>query len=524
MRVLVTDNLSSRGLQILKEAGFEVSVKEKPSPEELKRLIADYDALIVRSSTKVTSEVLQAARGLKGIGRAGVGVDNIDLEAATAKGIVVMNTPGGNTVTAAEHTFSLLLALAKHIPEASASLKAGRWAKDKFVSVEVAGKTLGIIGLGRIGTEVARRAKGLLMRVIAYDPFISQEAAAALGVELCDLPDLYRRSDFITIHTPLTPETTRLIDRETIAQMKDGVRIINCARGGIVDEEALYEAMKSGKIAGAALDVFEKEPCTYTPLFQLETFIGTPHLAGTSQEARESVSTEIATQIVDYLQRGILRNAVNAPSIEPELLKKLQPYLILAEKLGRLESQLSEGRMEEIRIDYRGEIANYDLKPLTVAVVKGVMDPIREDVNYVNALPLAKIRGIRVVETKSTEEADYASLITVRIKTDKGVSEVAGTLFGRREPRVVRIDEFPLEAVPEGYLLVFSNLDVPGVIGRIGTLLGQNQVNIAGMHLGRERQGGRAVSVLNVDAPIPLPVLEEIRKMPNLVYAKLVNV
>jgi len=468
--------------------------------------------------------VLKAAKRLKVIGRAGVGVDNVDLETATAKGVVVMNTPGVSTTTTAEHTFALLLALAKNIPQAAASLREGRWEKGRFISVELAGKTLGIVGLGRIGTEVAKRAKGFLMRVIAYDPFLSPEALTAVGVELVDFAELCRRSDFISIHTPLTSETYRMINRETIAQMKDGIRIINCARGGIVDEEALYEAIASGKVAGAALDVFEEEPLTRSPLFTVGSFIGTPHLGAASEEAQESVSVEIAQQIVDYLERGIIRNAVNAPSIEPELLKKIQPFLTLAEKLGRLESQLCEGRMEEIRIDYRGEIANYDLRPLNAAVVKGVMDPFREDVNYVNALPLAKARGIRVVESMSTEEVDYASLITVGIKTDKGFSEVAGTLFGWREPRVVRIDEYHLEAVPEGYLLVFSNLDVPGVIGKIGTLLGQNNVNIAGMHLGRERLGGMAVAVLNVDAPIPPHVLEEVRKMPNLFYAKLVKV
>lgn len=525
MRILVTDNLSPKGIELLKAADdFQVDVRGRLSPEELQDIIGDYDALIVRSGTKVTAKILEAAKNLKIIGRAGVGVDNIDLEAATAKGIVVMNTPGSSSITTAEHTFSLMLALAKNIPQADASLKGGRWEKGKFVSVELAGKTLGIVGLGRIGTEMAKRAKGFLMKVIAYDPFISPEVAASLGVELVDFVELCRRSDFISLHTPLTPETYRMISRETLALMKDGVRIINCARGGIVDEEALYEAMKAGKVVGAAFDVFEKEPCTQSPLFSLENFIGTPHLGAASEEAQESVSVEIAQQIMDYLTKGIIRNAVNAPSIEPELLKKLQPFLTLAEKLGRLVSQLSEGRMEHILIEYRGEIATYDLRPLAAAIVKGVMDPIREDVNYVNALPLAKARGIRVVESKSTEEADYASLITVGIKTDRDVRVVAGTLFGRRDLRVVRIDEFPLEAVPEGYLLVFSNLDVPGVIGRIGTLLGQNRVNIAGMHLGRERPGGRAVSVVNVDQPIPPHVLEEIRRMPNIVYAKLVKV
>jgi len=527
MKVLATDNLSEKGIEVLRNAkGMEVDVKNKLSPEELLACIPDYHALVVRSATKVTAKVLEVAKKLKVVGRAGVGVDNIDVEAATAKGVVVMNTPGGNTITAAEHTISLMLALAKNIPQATASMREGKWEKSKFLNVEVYDKVLGIVGLGRIGSEVAKRARGLAMKVIAYDPYISTDAAGSLGVELVDLPELFLRSDFITIHTPLTAETRNLIDKKAIASMKDGVRIINCARGGIVDEAALYEALKSRKVGGAALDVFEREPLTESPLVDLDNFICTPHLGAATEEAQENVAIAIAQQIVDYLTQGVIRNAVNAPSLEPELLKKLKPYLILAEKLGRFESQLSEGRMEEIRIGYRGEIAGFDCAPLTVAVVKGVLDPILvgEEVNAVNALPWAKARGIRVVESKSTVEEDFASLITVGIKTDRGWSEVAGTLFSRQDPRVVWIDEFHLEAIPEGFLLVFSNLDVPGVIGRIGTLLGQNQVNIAGMQLGRERPGGRAVSVVNVDSPIPPEVMEEIRRLPNIVYAKLVKV
>ncbi len=525
MRILVTDGLSLRGIEVLRQAEkFEVDVRERLSTDALLACIDNYDGLIVRSATKVTAPVLQATRRLKVVGRAGVGVDNVDVEAATARGILVMNAPSGNTLTTAEHTFSLLLALAKNVPQATASLKNGRWEKKAFVSVEVAGKTLGVIGLGRIGSEVARRAKGFAMRVIAYDPFISEEAAAALGVELVELADLLRRADFITIHTPMTPETHHLIDGSAIAQMKTGVRVVNCARGGIIDEGALYDALKAGKVAGAALDVFEQEPNTNSPLFELTNFICTPHLGASSEEAQENVAVEIAQQIVDYLQKGIIRNAVNAPSMDPELYKVLQPYLTLSEKLGRLGSQLAEGRMHEVRIDYRGEIAGYDAAPLTAAVVKGALDPFMEDaVNYVNALALAKGRSIRVIESKVLEEADYTSLITVTIRSDRGTSEVAGTLFSRREPRVVQINEFRLEAIPEGHLLIFSNLDVPGVIGTIGTLLGKHKVNIAGMQLGRERPGGRALSVVNVDSPIPAHVMEEIRRLPNIVFVKLVK-
>jgi D-3-phosphoglycerate dehydrogenase len=525
MRILVTDGLSPRGLEVLRAAEkFEVDARERTSADDLLASVGDYDGLIVRSATKVTASVLQAGRRLKVVGRAGVGVDNVDVEAATARGVLVMNAPSGNILTTAEHTFSLLLALAKNVPQATASMKGGRWEKRAFVSVEVAGKTLGVIGLGRIGAEVARRAKGFAMQVIAYDPFIAEEAATALGVALVDLPDLLRRSDFITIHTPLTPETHHVIDANAFDQMKTGVRIINCARGGIIDETALYEALKSGKVAGAAMDVFEEEPNTSSPLLKLNNFICTPHLGAASEEAQENVSIEIARQIVDYLQRGIIRNAVNAPSMDPELYKVLQPFLTLSEKLGRLASQLAEGRMQEIKIDYQGDIAGYDAAPLTAAVVKGALDHFMEDaVNYVNALALAKGRSIRVVESKVMQEADYTSLITVAVTSDRGTREVAGTLFSRREPRVVRIDEFRLEAIPEGYLLIFSNLDVPGVIGTIGTLLGRNKVNIAGMQLGRERPGGRAVSVVNVDTPVPPHVMDEIRSLPNIVFAKLVK-
>ena len=526
MRVLVTDDLSPRGVEVLRQIpDIQVDVRPKTKPEDLVQIIEQYDALIVRSATKVTADAIQAGKQLKVIGRAGVGVDNVDVEVATAQGIVVMNTPTGNTITTAEHTMSLLLALAKNVPQAVGSLKRGQWAKGKFLNVELYNKTLGIIGLGRIGSEVAKRAKGFAMRIIAYDPFISAEVASRIGVELTDPEEVYRQADFITLHVPFGPDTYHMINRETISQMKPGVRIVNCARGGIVEEEALYDAMVTGHVAGAAFDVFEDEPATTSPLLSLENFIGTPHLGAATAEAQENVAVAIAQQVADYLTRGIILNSVNTPSIEPELLAKIQPYLTLAEKLGRLDSQLAEGRFQEIRIDYTGEVASYDTSPLTAVVVKGVLDSITSGaINMVNALPFARQRGIRVVESKSSQEEDYTSLISVVIQTDRGQCVVAGTLFSRREPRVVRIDEFSLEAVPEGHLLVFSNLDVPGVIGKIGTLLGQNGVNIAGMNLGREKPGGQALSVVNVDSPIPTPVLDEIRRMPNIVYAKVVKV
>ncbi len=525
LHVLVTDHLSSRGVELLRQtSGLEVEVRNGLPPEALKVHLAGADALIVRSATRVSADLLEAAPRLRVIGRAGVGVDNVDQEAATARGIVVMNTPGGNTVSAAEHTLALLLSLAKHIPQASASMKAGKWEKSRFRSVELAGKTLGVIGLGRIGTEVAKRAKAFNMNVLAYDPFLAAPAAQALGVELAELQEVLRQADILTLHTPLTPETTNLIRAETIARMKDGVRIVNCARGGIVNEADLHAALVSGKVAGAALDVFAQEPITDSPLFGLPNFISTPHLAAASEEAQEAVAVEIAQQVVDYLTKGIIRNAVNAPSIPLETLRTLQPYLTLAEKLGRLTSQLAEGRLAEIHLAYRGEIGELNCVPLTVAAVKGVLDPTHDSVNMVNALTIARARGIRVTETKSSEPSDFSGLIGVTLQTDRGCTETAGTVFNGLDPRVVQIDGLRLEAVLEGYLLVFSNLDVPGVIGRIGTLLGQSGVNIAGMRLGRERRGGRAVSVVNVDDPIPGPILDEVRRLPNIVYAKLVRV
>ena len=525
IRVLVTDHLAQRGVDLLKETpGVEVEVRNDLTPAALAECCRTADALIVRSASRVTAELLAAAPRLKAVGRAGVGVDNVDLDAATARGVVVMNTPGGNAISAAEHTLSMLLSLAKNIPQASASMKEGKWEKGRFLSTELSGKVLGIVGLGRIGSEVARRAKAFNLRILVHDPYVSAERAEALGVELVELPDLYRQSDFVTIHVPGTEETKNLIRADTIAQMKDGVRIVNCARGGIVNEVDLCAALQSGKVAGAALDVFAQEPVTDSPLFRLPNFISTPHLGAASEEAQEAVAVEIAQQVLDYLQKGLIRNAVNAPSVPLETLRKLQPYLALGEKLGRLASQLSEGRLAEIRLSFQGDIAALDCAPLTAATVQGVLAPIHDHVNMVNALPLARTRGIRILESKSTTPTDFASLISLGLITDRHTSEVAGTLYSQKDPRLVKIDGFRVEAVLDGLLLIYCNLDVPGVIGRIGTLLGQHGVNIAGMQLGRQERGGRAVAVVNVDDAIPAPVLDEIRRIPNIVYAKSVRV
>ena len=525
MRIVVTDHLAQRGIDVLRQTpGFDVEVRNDLTPTALRECCRPADGLIVRSATRVTAELLSSAPRLKVVGRAGVGVDNVDLEAATARGVVVMNTPGGNTISAAEHTLSLLLGLAKNIPQASASMKEGKWEKGRFLSTELSGKVLGVIGLGRIGSEVVRRAKAFDMRILVHDPYVSSDRAQTLGVELVELPDLYRQADFLTIHVPGTEATKNLICRDTIAQMKDGVRIVNCARGGIINEVDLCEALRSSKVAGAALDVFAKEPMTDSPLFGLPNFISTPHLAASSEEAQEAVAAEIVQQVIDYLQKGLIRNAINAPSIPVEILRKLQPYLALGEKLGRLGSQLAEGRLAEIRLSFQGDIAAFDCAPLTAAIVQGVLAPMHDHVNMVNALPLAKTRGVRVVESKSSELTDFASLISVSLVTDRHRSEVSGTLFHHRDPRLVEIDGFRVEAVLDGLLLIYSNMDVPGIIGRIGTMLGQHGVNIAGMQLGRQERGGRAVAVVNVDDVIPGPVLDEIRRIPNIVYAKVARV
>ena len=524
-KVLVTDGLHKAGVEALRHEGLLVEVVPALPEPELCLRIADCHGLIVRSATRVTAKVLEAAKELVVVGRAGAGVDNIDVETASARGVIVMNTPGANTIAVAEHTVGLLLALARKLPQAHGALKQGRWQKDRFAGVELYGKVLGIIGLGRIGSEVARRALGLRMQVIAYDPYLTAEAARKIGVDLVELDELFARADFISLHSPLTKETRNFLGPREFARMKDGVRLINCARGGLINEAALMEAIKGGKVAGAALDVFEQEPLPPDhPLLGLEQVILTPHLAASTEEAQAQVALAIAQQVADVLARGITRNAVNVPSVDAETYRELAPFLTLTEKMGSFLGQLAEGRMHEVRIEYAGEVTGLKTEILTVTLLKGLLTAIlEENVTDVNAPYLARARGIRVVETATSESDVYASLIVGALSTDKGTWQVAGTLFHKREPRIVRIDGYPLEALPSGWMLVFSNLDVPGVIGRIGTLCGRYQINIAGMQLGRERRGGRAVSILNLDDPIPDPVLAEIRAMPDIVFAKLVK-
>lgn len=525
MKVLISDNLSKQGVDILKNAGLEVDARAKTSVDELMSIIGDYDALIIRSATKVNEQLLDAAKKLKIVGRAGSGLDNVDIPASTKRGVIVMNTPGGNTITTAEHTIGMLFAAARYIPQAAASLKQGQWEKKKFMGIELNGKTLGIIGIGNIGGVVANRAQGLKMNVIAFDPFISPEKVKEMGIELVSMDELYKRADFISIHTPLTKETNNLINKDTIAKMKNGVRILNCARGGIINEQDLYEALKSGKVAAAAFDVFEKEPPENNPLLALDNFIGTPHLGASTEEAQENVAVAIAEQIVDYLVRGTIRNAVNVPSVPADILPKLQPFITLGERLGSFESQLYEGALTEVIVEYRGEVAELNVAPITIAILKGLLTPIlTQTVNYVNAPIIAKERGVNVKESKVSEVEDFTSLITLKVKSGSKTSVVSGTLYNKKEPRIVQIDEFPIEAVPEGYMLILYNNDKPGVIGNIGGILGKNNINIARMQFGRVTQGGKAISVVGIDTPVSPSLLEDIKKLPNVLSVRQIKI
>jgi D-3-phosphoglycerate dehydrogenase len=525
MKVLISDNLSPVGVEILKKAGLDVDARSKTSVEEIEKIIGDFDALIIRSATKVTAGLLEKAGKLKVVGRAGSGLDNVDIPAATKKGVAVMNTPGGNTVTTAEHTIGMIFASARMIPQAYASLKAGKWEKKKFEGVELYDKVIGIVGLGAIGGVVANRAIGLGMKVLAYDPFISPEKAKSLGIELADLPTIYKKSDFITIHTPKTKETANLINKNTIAQMKDSVRIINCARGGIVNEQDLYEALKSGKVAAAAFDVFDKEPPENHPLLSLDNFIATPHLGASTVEAQENVAVAVAEQIVDYLIAGTIRNAVNVPSVPADQLPALSPYINLAERMGLFIGQITEGGLTQATVEYSGEVANLKQEPITLAALKGILTPtLQENVNYVNAPLIAKDRGIDVKVSKSTGTSEYTSLITVRLKTGGGEVSVAGTLNSRKEPRIIQVDNFPMETVPDGAMLVLMNNDKPGVIGGIGTILGQNGINIARMQFGREQQGGLAMSVVSIDSTVSDELMSRIRQLPNVLSVKQIRI
>lgn len=520
MKVLVSDPISKKGLDVLRSnKEIKVDVKTHLSPQELGDAVKDCHGLIVRSATKVTADIIKKASKLMVIGRAGIGLDNVDINCATKKGIVVMNAPEGNVITTAEHTISLMLALSRNIPQATASMKRGLWEKKKFQGREIFNKTLGIIGIGRIGKVVADRAMGLKMNVIGYDPYIAPEAIQKIGIELVSLDELYRRSDYITIHTPRTKETSGLINRRAFKKMKNGVRIINCARGGIVDEKDLHEAIINGKVSGAALDVFEVEPPKDNPLLQLDNFICSPHLGASTTEAQENVAVNIAQQVIDYLLHGVIRNAVNVPSVSGEIMSQLSPYLVLAEKLGSFHSQMAKGGIEEVFIEYIGDVAELDSTPITISALKGLLTPImKHAVNFVNAPIIAKERGIRVVESRSTAD-DFTNLITLNIRTTKENNVVSGTIFGKKEPRIVRINSFRLEAAPEGHMLLIHNVDRPGVIGRIGVTLGRHNINIARMHVGQETEKGRNIILLTTNVPVSEKVLKKVLELPDVLSA-----
>jgi D-3-phosphoglycerate dehydrogenase len=524
-KILVSDPLSKRGLEILDKAkDLNYDLKPGLSPEELKKIIPAYDAIIIRSETKLRADIIEAGDRLKVIGRAGIGLDNVDLHAATKKGIVVMNTPQENAIAAAEHTIAMMLSISRKIPQATASMKGGKWEKKKFLGVELNHKTLGLIGIGVIGTIVADRARGLKMKVIGYDPYLSKEVAEKKGVELVSVDELLSKSDFISVHTPLTDETRNLIDKNSFRKMKKGIILINCARGGIINEKDLHEAIKEGKVAGAALDVFETEPAIGNPLLELEEIIGTPHLGASTGEAQENVSIAIAQQVVDYLLLGEARNAVNMPAVSPDILPFLRPYLRLGEKLGSFLAQISNYAIEEVLIEYHGEVVEFGTTPLTISVLKGLLTPyVGETVNYVNAQVMAKERGMRITESTSTKAEDFASLIAITTRSKMEQNYIAGALFGRKELRIVKLNDFLIEAIPEGHILLVNNYDRPGVIGNIGMALGSRNINIATMQFGRDQMGGYAISLLHLDASLPPGMLGEILRLPNIISVRQIN-
>jgi D-3-phosphoglycerate dehydrogenase len=527
-KVLVSDKLHEKGVEILKNAeNIDVDVKVGMTKEELKEVISQYHGIVIRSATKLTKDVLECATNLKAIGRAGIGVDNVDIPTATEKGIVVMNTPQGNTITTAEHTISMMMALSRNIPQATASLKSGKWEKSKFMGTELFNKTLGIVGLGNIGTIVANRALGLKMKVIGFDPYISEENAAKKGVKLVSLETLFKESDYITLHTPLTKTTKNLINKDTFKIMKNGVRIICCARGGIVNEDDLAEALESGKVAGAAFDVFSQEPPDFNhPLFKSDKFICTPHLGASTKEAQYNVAIAVSEQMVDFLNYGIIKNALNVPSVSSEELQILKPYIKLGEKMGSFITQMCKDScgFTDIHIEYFGEVAKYDISPITLSVLKGLLTPIMgENVNFVNAPVAAKERGIKINESKNTEGKNFSSSIVVSTNTADGKQSIEGALFGKKDIRIVSINNFRVETEPTGHIILLYNYDRPGVIGNIGSFLGKNNINIGNMQFGRESIGGMAISIVQTDHEISREILEELKKLPNVVTATLIE-
>jgi D-3-phosphoglycerate dehydrogenase len=524
MKILISDPIEQSCVDILTREGFQVDAKPGISPEEIKRIIPEYAALIVRSGTKVTADIIEEAKAMKVIGRAGAGVDNINVEAASRHGIIVMNTPGGNTISTAEHTVSMLLSLSRNIPQANMSLLSGKWERKKFMGTELMGKTLGIIGVGKIGREVASRCRAFGMTVIGYDPVLASDVASKLDVELVPLEEIFRRSDFISVHTPLTDETRGILNEKTFKLCKKGVRVINCARGGIIDEAALLDALNSGQVAGAALDVFVVEPPTSNPLLQHPRLIATPHLGASTEEAQEKVAIQIAEQIADALHDRGISGAVNAVAFQSSIPAELKPYLILAEKLGSLQAQVMKGKLRELTIEARGELLQKHIELLTTGVLKGFFSKMMsQPVNYINAPVLAESMGIRISEKKERDGENYTHLLSVEYSTDQEKRSFAGTVFGTTNPRFVRIDAFYFEVIPEGYLLFYTNTDKPGMLAQVGSILAAGKINIAGLSLGRTGIGEKALSVVSVDSPISENMLREIKSIQGVLDAKVVS-
>ncbi len=519
-KVLISDKMDPNAARIFEERGCDVDVITGETPEELIARIGQYDGLAIRSSTKVTKAILDAATNLKVIGRAGIGVDNVDIPEASAKGVVVMNTPFGNSITTAEHAIALMFALARQLPEANAQTQAGLWPKNGFMGVEVTGKTLGLIGAGNIGSIVASRALGLRMKVVAFDPFLTPERAIEMGVEKADLDTLLAKADFITLHTPLTDQTRNILSAENLAKTKKGVRIINCARGGLVDEAALKAGLDSGHIGGAALDVFQTEPAKDSPLFGTPGFICTPHLGASTNEAQVNVALQVAEQMADFLVNGGVTNALNMPSLSAEEAPKLKPYMALAEKLGSLVGQLTRDSVPRISIHTEGSATELNQKPIVAAVLAGFMRVQSDTVNMVNAPFLAKDRGLEVREVKTEREGDYHTLVRVSVKTESGERSVAGTLFNNSVPRLVEMFGIKVEADLNGHMMYIVNEDAPGFIGRIGTLLGENGINIGTFNLGRREAGGEAVLLLSVDSPVSADLVDKAQKLPGVKLVK----
>lgn len=522
-KILMTYD-SMEGLDsLVNNKEFKVEVHAKPSPEEFKELIKDYDGLLIRSEVKVTAEIIEAADKLKFIGRAGTGVDNVDKAAATKKGIVVANVPGGNTISVAEHTVGLILSMARSLPAACASMKGQKWEKKKFMGHEIFGKTLGLIGMGRIGTEVAKRLISFGMRVVAYDPFANEDIAKSYGIELMPLDDVFKNSDYLSIHSPLTDDTRGMINATNIAKMKDGVSIVNCARGAIINDKDLAEAVKSGKVAGAALDVFVKEPPEDWNLIETPNIIATPHLAASTEEAQVKIAIEMSDVIVDFFTKGLIRNAVNIPTVDWETYKKMMPYVEMASKIGSFQGQITEGGIKEIEVSYHGNISVFNINSMTVAYLQGLLNQILDiKVNFVNAPSVAKERGIKIKETIISACEDYSGLIDVKVKTDKSETSISGTMFSDKNPRIVNINGLNVDIAPVNGKIVIVNDDKPGVVGKVGAVLGDSGVNIAGMNVGRKDAGGEALTIIEVDNEVSPDTVEKLSKIAGVKKAKYV--